>query len=275
MQDELIEIRGEKPGEVSVILAGVHGNETSGINALKKILPSLKIESGRIFVGYGNPKAIQINQRYTEVDLNRLFVNDDVLTPEMKESYEYQRAQYLKTFFNQSSALLDIHASTIPNSQPFIICEKNAMDIVQFLPVNLVVSGFDQVEPGGTDYYMNKQGNIGICLECGYVDDDQATNIAEEGIKAFLKVRGHIPGNTEPVKQHYIRMFKKYYSKTDNFKLSRPFQNFETVESGELIGIDGKEELRAPKKSVILFAHNSKKVGDEIFLLGEEKENLT
>ena len=69
-------------------------------------------------------------------------------------------------------------------------------------------------------------------------------------------------------------MFKKYFANTDKFTLSKPFSNFEIVEADQLIGIDGQEKIKAPLRSLILFAHNGKKVGDEVFLLGEEKESL-
>lgn len=273
MRDEIVEINSNKDGPVSVILAGVHGNEKSGVKALEKLLPNLQIERGRLFTGFGNPQAIKVNKRYVDYDLNRLFVSDDSLPQETKSTYEYERSKYLKTFLNKADVLLDVHASTIPESIPFVICEQNAIGIAKYLPVDVVVSGFDKVEPGGTDYYMNKLGKIGICLESGHVNDSQSIKIAEESILTFLVATGHKDGKLIQRKQKYIKMFKKYFSKTANFVLLRPFNNFEKVQKGQLIGIDGEQEIRAPKDSVILFAHNSQKVGDEIFLLGEEMSN--
>lgn len=273
MFEEIIQINGKEKGTTSIVLVGVHGDEKCGIEALEKILPTLEIERGTVLFGYGNPRAIEANKRYTEANLNRMF-NDENLTPKEKESYEYQRAQFLKNYLNKADALLDIHASSIPNSRAFVICEANAGEIVKFFPINLLVSGFDKVEPGGTDYYMNINGKIGICLECGYMKDPQATKTAEETIFAFLKARDHINNNLISTKQSYIQMFKKYFAKTDKFTLSKPFENFEVIEAGQLIGIDGQEEVKAPKRSQILFAHNGIKIGDEVFLLGEEKESL-
>jgi succinylglutamate desuccinylase len=273
MFEEIIQLKGKEKGTTSIVLVGVHGDEKCGIEALEKILPTLKIECGTVLFGYGNPRAIEANKRYTEANLNRMF-NDKDLALKEKESYEYQRAQFLKNYLNKADALLDIHASSIPNSRAFVICETNAGEIVKFFPINLVVFGFDKVEPGGTDYYMNSNGKIGICLEGGYIKDPRAAKIVEESIFAFLKARGHINNNLTPTKQSYIQMFKKYFAKTDKFTLSKPFENFEVVEANQLIGIDGQEEIKAPKRSQILFAHNGTKIGDEVFLLGEEKENL-
>jgi len=65
-----------------------------------------------------------------------------------------------------------------------------------------------------------------------------------------------------------------YLSKTNSFVLDKTFGNFEELSEGQTIGIDGDERIEAPKKSVILFAHNVNKVGAEAFLLGEKKKSL-
>ena len=272
--EEIIKISGREKGTTSVVLVGIHGDEKCGIEALEKILPTLEIERGVVLFGYGNTRAIEAGKRFIEANLNRMFNGDEQLGANDKQSYEYNRAQFLKTYLNQADALLDIHASSIPNSRAFVICEANASEIVKFFPIDLIVSGFDKVEPGGTDYFMNKNGKIGICLECGYMKNPQSTKVAEESIFAFLKARGHIKNDLTPQKQSYIQMFKKYFAKTDTFTLSKPFENFEVVEKDQLIGIDGQERINSPKRSLILFAHNGTKIGDEVFLLGEEKEGF-
>ena len=274
MFEKIIQLTGQKAGPTSIILAGVHGNEKCGIEALQNILPNLEIERGRVWFGYGNPRAIENNQRFAETNLNRIFKGDSLLSGDEKKSYEYERAQFLKKYLDQASALLDIHASFTPESKPFIICEANAKGIIENLPVDLIVSGFDQVEPGGTDYYMNSLGKIGICVECGYLNDPKSAKIAEKSIFAFLKTRGHLKNDATSRDQSYLRMYEKYYAKTDSFSLSQSFEDFETIEKDQLIGIDGKEEIRAKKQSLILFAHNRKRAGSEAFLLGEKKNSL-
>jgi len=274
MFEEITQLKGKEQGTTSIVLVGVHGDEKCGAEALENILPTLEIERGTVLFGYGNPRAIEANNRFTEVNLNRLFKKDDLLSKSDKDSYEYGRAQFLKNYLKKADALLDIHASSIPNSKSFVICEANASEIVRYFPIDLVVSGFDKVEPGGTDYYMNSIGKVGICLECGYMKNPQSVKIAEESIFAFLKARGHMKNNLVPQKQAYVQMFKKYFAKTDKFTLSKPFENFEVLRENQVIGIDGQEEVKTSKRSLILFAHNGTKVGDEVFLLGEEKESL-
>ncbi|MDP1706423.1 MAG: succinylglutamate desuccinylase/aspartoacylase family protein [bacterium] len=269
MFEKIIEIKGEKTGPVSIILAGVHGDERCGVEAMGKVLKNLEIKKGRVLFGYGNPRAIAANRRFVESNLNRMFRENNLLSIKEKSSYEYRRARLLKKYLNQASALLDLHASSIPKSRSFAICEDNAKSIVEYLPADLIVSGFDAVEPGGTDYYMNKLGKIGICLEAGYGPDLKSVKIAEEGIYAFLKARGHLENNLVSRRQSRIRIYEKYYSKTANFFLTKSFENFEVVAENQIIGTDSKKKIRAAKRSLILFAHNCRKIGSEAFLLGE------
>lgn len=268
MREEIIELKGEAPGPTSIILAGVHGDELCGPLAFEKILPNLTIERGQVFFGYGNPQAIEKNVRQLETNLNRMFKSDEDLNEQDKNSYEYKRAQFLKIYLDQSSALLDIHASSDPKSPPFIICEANGEETARCLPVNLVVSGFDKIEPGGTDYYMNKNGNIGVCIECGYRGDPTTSQTAETAIINFLISRGHITGSIETHKQSPIKIFNLYFSQTNHFRLAKDFADFTKIKSGEIIGLDGNKEIRAPKDCAILFAQNTNKIGDEAFLLG-------
>jgi succinylglutamate desuccinylase len=272
--EEIIEINGKANGPISVIFGGVHGDERCGFEALRDLLPDLKIDSGTVYFAYGNPRAIERDVRSTDSNLNRMFVSDDKICDIDKTSYEYERSLELKKYMDKAEVLFDIHASSIKNSPSFAICEPNSDGIVDYLPTGLVVTGFDAIEPGGTDGYMNNNGKIGICLECGYLADPKTTDIAKQAVVAFLKARGHIKNDLQKQKQSYVHMYTMYYSKTDNFRLERQFDNFEAINSGQLIGIDGETEIRAEKRCLIVFAHNGKKVGDEVFLLGEEKESL-
>src|SRR3989344_3574099 len=101
MQENFVKLFGTKKGPVSVILAGVHGNEKCGVLALRELLPKLSIEKGTVLIGFGNPRAIARNVRFTESNLNRMFKKDSLLSSEDKKSYEYRRAQFIKKYLNK------------------------------------------------------------------------------------------------------------------------------------------------------------------------------
>jgi succinylglutamate desuccinylase len=263
---------GKEEGPISVVLAGVHGNEVCGIEAFERLLPSLHIASGTVFFVVGNPRAIKENVRYTEANLNRMFKNNGELSSAEKRSYEYRQAQFIKKYLVQADALLDVHASRTRRSRRFVISEPNAERMAKFLPFDLVVSGLDRVQAGGTDYYMNKKGKIGLCIECGYLGDPRSTDVAVKSILSFLAARGHIRGVLRSRKQEHVRMERMYVAAHDNFTLSKRFSDFERITRGQVIGTDGGKSIRAEKDGVILFAGSRKRAGEEAFLLGVRKK---
>jgi predicted deacylase len=198
-----------------------------------------------------------------------MFKSDALLSKEERNSYEYDRAQYLKQHLRSANALLDIHASNTPESRPFLICEQNAYGIANELPIDLIVSGFDVLQPGGTDCYMNAHGKIGMCVECGYAKDPDGLNIAEEYLFSFLIAQGNLLGSTKKRKQSHIQMKSMYLTKTDRFSLVKDFDDFEKVKAGQIIGTDGDEMITAPSDAIILFARNRDKISEEAFLLGK------
>jgi succinylglutamate desuccinylase len=267
MLEEIVEIKGKQKGPTSIIIAGIHGNEDCGPKAFQKILPKLKIEKGRIFFIYGNPLALRNKKRFIDYDLNRLFKNARTLSKQEKTSYEYQRALLIKKCLRKATALLDIHASQTRGSQPFIICEPKSYKLATYLPANIIISGFDKFEPGGTDYFMNRLGKKGICLECGYAGAMGATKIAESGIMAFLKALNHLPNKTASTNKQLYKISSLYRTKTKKFQLTREFRDFEIIEAGQTIGLDGSEKIIAHQKCSILFARNRKMIGAEAFIL--------
>lgn len=263
---------GKKPGSTSVVLAGVHGNEPCGVLAVERVLKTIKIERGTVYFILGNPEALAENTRKTEFDLNRSFRERSALSEKIRQTYEVRRAEFLKTYLGGASALLDVHSSDTENSTPFVICENNGFEIAATLPVDLVVSGFDSVCPGGTDEYMNRIGRIGICIECGYHNDPNSVPLGVTAIESFLSSRGHIaPIHKSKLGQKKIRVAFIYRTKSAPFRLSKAWADFEKVRAGQTIGFDGEIPVIADRDAIILFPDNCKTVGEEAFYLAYEE----
>jgi succinylglutamate desuccinylase len=270
---EYKEVLGKKPGPTSVILAGVHGNELPGIKVIIKMMRTLRVKRGRVLLVLGNPNAIASGKRKTEQNLNRMFRKKRLLTNEERLSYEGLRATYIKSFLNQADALLDVHASETKKTRPFVICESNGFGIAKHLPFGLIVSGFDKVSPGGTDEYMNLKGKLGLCVECGYIKDPKAVRRADTAIRSFLAAMGHIPfpKHHKPRVQKRMRLRSIYHNQEAPFKLAKPWDDFETIRRGTIVGMDGKNPVRAKKDFVIIFPDNCNTVGEEAFYLAYEE----
>jgi len=272
---DFIRFKATSAGPKSVVFAGVHGNETGGISAVKELLKNFTIDFGSVVFVFGNPEAIKSKVRFTEFNLNRAFKNEDQYSDEVKNTYEYKRAQVLKKYLQDSDVLLDIHSSSNSKSEPFVICERNAKEIINYFPKEFkkIVHGFDDIEPGGTDWYMNSLGKIGICIECGFHENPRAITLAKETIMDFLIARGHFKNKDSQVSANYrcyVQMINLYNTKSDSFVIAKNFADFEELKKGDIIGVDGGTDVVADKNCIILFPQSKKKTGEEAFLLGEK-----
>lgn len=260
-------INSNKPGSIVTIMGGVHGNEPCGVNAINE-LKNLKIKFGKINFILGNPRAIEQNIRFTAMNLNRVFREDDEMAKEEKETYEYKRSREIIPFLNESDILLDIHSSATKDSIPFIICEPHSLELAQCLPFEIRCYGFDNIHPGSADYYMNKQNKKAICIECGNNDDPNATDLAVKSIRILLSKLGMIDDMQEThIKDQKIFDIKSIYkTKTDSFRLEKYFKDFERVNKGQLIGLDGDEKIYSDLDQSILFARSCDRRGAEGFI---------
>ncbi|HEU0080451.1 MAG TPA: succinylglutamate desuccinylase/aspartoacylase family protein [Candidatus Paceibacterota bacterium] len=276
MQKEIVGLttfHGSEPGKTVAIMAGVHGDEPCGLRALEALAKDLIVKRGTVHFLIGNPEAIKLNRRQFEWNLNRAFRPDIVensLTSYQRKSYERKRALEIMEVLKECDALLDIHSSMSIESTPFIICEKSAFPIARRLPFSILSFGWDEIEPGGTDYFMSAHGKIGICIECGCHLDSSAPAIAEKSARTFLTLMGSIDGDIPPVtKKRLIDAYRVYHPSGD-FVPAKEFADFAPLSTGELIGMDGRIPIYAGKDEVIIFCRKCNKPDDEAFILGRE-----
>lgn len=243
-------------GPRSLVLGGVHGNEKPGINAVDRLRDNPpRIDHGTLYVAYGNPWAITRNWRGVQADLNRVFAADEDLADYQRNSYEWRRAQnVIKPLIWDTEAVLDMHGTRNPQGVPFIIAEKNAEHITSRMPFDIVVSGFDEYQPGGVDYYANRMGKVGICTENGYNNDPASVERALEGVNVFLSVRGHTDETTEVRAQRKLEIIDLHIAKK-HVVLDKTYPDFAEVPASTKLGTEGGEPLLTPADgpSVLIF----------------------
>ena len=267
MLEGLTTLVGELPGPTVTIMGGVHGNEPSGVIAIREVLTTLSLKRGKVHFIIANLNAIKQNVRFTEMNMNRAFKAENLLADGQQNTYERRRALEIMPFLDESSALLDLHSSTTPGSPPFVICEAHSHEVATRLPYSIISSGWDIIHPGGTDYYMNLRQSKGICVECGYMLDENGPAIARDSIRIFLTALGLIDGEIPPVtpNQKLIHADSVYHTTTD-LRLARKFDDFETISVGTLIGTDGGNEVLAENDGVIIFARDTAGKGEGFVL---------
>lgn len=98
LETGIVKIEPKKTASVSLVLsAGIHGNETAPMELVNQILKDIldmKLNcSVRLLVIFGNLPAANIGQRFTQINMNRLFSG----AWEKEEGFEAQRAGLIET----------------------------------------------------------------------------------------------------------------------------------------------------------------------------------
>ena len=200
------------------------------------------------------------------MNLNRAFLEDGRLSDKQKDTYEYRRSREMMEVLKDCDYSLDIHSSPTAGSPPMVICERNAFEIASYFPFTIRCSGFDTVEPGSTEYFMNSIGKIGLGVECGNHTDSEAFERAKESAYTFLSYLEMIDYPKKRYEQKpYVANFN-YLTKTTDFRIARFFSDFEPIRRGQLIGIDGGVPVYAESDGYILFARDRDEVGVEGFV---------
>ncbi|HJV60946.1 MAG TPA: succinylglutamate desuccinylase/aspartoacylase family protein [Albitalea sp.] len=225
---ESIHFATTRPGTRLIVTGAVHGNETCGTAAIRRVLA--EIEQRRItlvageltFVPVANPLAYERRQRQGDRNLNRRL--GPVAEP---REFEDHVANWLCPLLARHDALLDLH-SFHTGGQPFAMLgpEDNTGSLEPFghaaaeealalrLGVNRIVDGWLQtyadgvrrrlaqhgqagsvgldLDPDygvGTTEYMRRVGGWGLTLECGQHDDPAASQVA---YRAILNTLAHL-----------------------------------------------------------------------------------
>ena len=258
------------PGPILTIIWWTHGNETCWVEAIDSIRDTLKIKRWKLFLIYGNIEAIEKNERQIDLNLNRMFRDDSTFTREEKKSIEYKRSREIIPYLDLSDASLDLHSSPSIWSPAFIICEENCINIVDNFPFDIRCYGFTEMEPGGTDGYMNSRSKIGICVECGNHNAPDAREKALISIGKFLEYYGMIDIQDVWISrksQEIFRVKYAYKTMTKKFRVTRIFSDFEDIQSWQLIGYDDAESVFAENSGKILFARDRNQIWVEGFVI--------
>ncbi len=275
LQFKSINYTGLGKGPRLIITGAVHGNETCGTKAIRRVMD--EIDSGKLLIANGsvtfvpvtNPLAYALEQRSGERNLNRnLFPNDH------PQDFEDQIANWLCPLLAQHEVLLDLHSFNA-QSEPFVMVgpQNNDGPLQPFkhadkeraLAVRLGVRRFvdgwlgtygqgvqrrmtdaSQLETVlrygvGTTEYMRTTGGYALTLECGQHADPAAPDVAYRAIMntlAFLKVIDApepVPVAADQMEALSMVVVHDKQDKGDSFV--RQWSSFDPVAKGQQIGV--------------------------------------
>ena len=224
-----VTVRG--PGEPEVVVvAGVHGDERSGIRAVNRLREAdLDLLRGVAFV-LANPEAIEAGERYLDSDLNRVFPGDP-------DGDREERIAARLCEFVEGRVTLSLHG-TDAEPTPFALihsAQEREFELASQLPVPHIV-----------DHWGVNEETITTCgftveIELAAANTDEIADTAEQQARSFLERVNALPGDPPAVDSAYFHM-NEPVPKPDGSSYEVHVENFERVPEGAVYAsVDGRE----------------------------------
>ena len=237
-----------------VLLAGIHGNEVSGIFAIQNVWKQIQEKKlnfdGNFYALSGNLNAISKNIRFENEDLNRLWTDDKLQkiknnqnNARVEDKEQLELYSILKDILDSHTGeffFVDLHTTSSPTT-PFITISdsiNNRCFSAKF-PVPIVL-GIEEYIQGPLLTYINEFGHIGIGFEAGQHQDNKAIKINEAFIWMILV-------ESRCIQKEYIRDY------IQNYKILNQLSNFK----GQFFEIDYKHSIQKGEKFEMLGGFNN------------------
>jgi len=276
-----------------VISCGIHGNETAPIEIVSRLISQiakgvLTPRTNLLFI-LGNPRAMQISERFVSLNMNRLFAGAHQNYPHTEDSlYELERADELERlvsdFFSQNAGYrrthLDLHTAIKPSyHKTFAIRPYSGDRINESARELLVAMGIEAVlqhnKPSTTfsSYSVSKFGAEAYTLELGKV-----MPFGENRIEDFHKAIDCLNKLVENQKFARVdasnlieyKVVAEIIRQTDNFRfnVAESVENFTPFPQGYLIAEDENYNYRvAFQEESIVFPNRNVPVGQRVAVM--------
>ena len=261
-------IVGKQKGPTIVFFAGIHGNETAGVFALKQVFKEINPDhvSGRIYGISGNLKALKNHKRYIDEDLNRIWLDANLKALEKKSNLNIEENEQVELFRllrgvlsnNTPNYFIDLH-TTSSKTLPFITINDALINrkFSNLFPVPIVL-GIEEYLEGPLLSYINKLGYVSLGFESGQHDELGAVTNAFSFIFLSLVFANSINKNDVP---DYNKLYNQLQSQSiqnahifeviylhkigekEAFKMESNFKSFQSINKGQLLAVSNKKDI--------------------------------
>jgi succinylglutamate desuccinylase len=286
-------IEGVKPGPTVIFFGGIHGNETSGVFALKDVLAGINnaYVSGAIIGVSGNLSALKAHKRYIKNDLNRLWTKQQIQDIISKSNVNEDEAQLLELYtilndflenYSPPFYFIDLH-TTSSKTLPFITINDALINrrFSEQFPVPIVL-GIEEYLEGPLLSYINQLGYVSLGFESGQHDDFSAiTNsiafvyltlvysgvLKEEAVINFSKYYEQLKQQSHNTKQVFEVVYLHRIQKNEQFKMLNGFKSFEAINKGTPLAISNTKKIESPYNGNIFMPLYQQKGAEGFFII--------
>lgn len=288
---------GSKPGPTLIAFGGMHGNEPSGVIALRKVFQEIQSYQPNFngkFVGIAcNLGALSVKKRFIKSDLNRIWTpeniskvsdrsNSNLSHPEQFEQFEiYHIVHDIIKDALGPLYFIDLH-TTSAESQPFISINDTLRNRQLALKYPLpIILGVEEHLEGTILNYINHLGHISVGFEAGQHDAQSSIENQEAFIWSTLInigciseydiLDGHVyPERLAKTTTEGKRIFEvrlKYtIGEDEEFTMKPHYVNFQAIKKNELLASNQSQNIYASEKGRI-FMPLYQKQGDEGYFI--------
>lgn len=256
----------ERDGQNFLLLGGVHGNELTGIETVRRLVArfesgDLRLRRGSVTFALGNLRAMENDVRFVDGrDLNRMFTAARLATAP-DGTPEDARMRLLASLIAAADVTLDVHSTNRP-SEPFVssVVDDRHRRLYRWLGADKVLAdpGFVLAgESATTDEYAEACGRIGICYESGQAGDTSCVDAVIASVVTMLGELGLLERTqfpSEHVQETYLlRRAIVIDGRPFRFADGYGTHSFQPVRAGDTIGFLGDDPIVAGEDGVLVF----------------------
>lgn len=288
-------IQGSKKGPTVVFFAGIHGNETAGVTALKNMFNEFtdKDINGTVYGVLGNIKALEKNQRYLDEDLNRIWTSEQLRNIMHKANLNTEEKEQKELFVLLNNIIetnsgpfyfIDFH-TTSSNTLPFITINDAIVNrkFSKMFPVPIIL-GIEEYLNGPLLSYFNELGYVSLGFESGQHDDEKAVVNCTSFIHLALTFSNAIDAqknikHTEHYNQlkseskNQDKVFEIIYlhriQEEESFKMKPEFKSFESINKKTVLATSNNKPVYSKYNAKIFMPLYQKKGKEGYFIIKE------
>lgn len=294
------EIDGGESGPKIIAIAGLHGNEPTGVEALEELMEMLapyEDEVNGCFLALkGNVEALKVNQRFIDEDMNRLWRTslldkirrtdrDNISTIErkmIKDLLEILDPLILDHESKEKLILADLHTFSGQKGM-FTITPRDEQHLVLLSQLKVpLIYGIEHTLHGTTMDFADEWGHLGFAFEAGSHGSEEAKKNAIAGMLVLLVASGYLQARTLPHFDEYYDylmeqvanlpnrvqfIYKHIIEEGDEFVMRPGFKNFDRVEVGDWLADDICGKIKAQARGYLLMPLYQQQGNDGFFIV--------
>ena len=296
-------LEGTQEGPLVIFLAGMHGNESAGIDAVEQVLHLLRGRThqlaGKVLAVRANLRALKRNVRYIDEDMNRIWFPSiieqlrasserDIESSERLEIKRLLRIlDRIEAHSDQPVILADIHTFSAQGSM-FTLPNRDdrQIELLSKIYAPMVLGVGESLRGTALKYYSNK-GMLSFALEGG----QHQNRLTEYNITASLMIllsaagcirdddfskmdefQTHLASQTQrlPVKTELV--YQHIIEDGDDFEMKPGFKNFQPIKKGEWLASDQNGKIVAQCDGYVLMPLYQNQGNDGFFIIQELEE---